>query len=327
MKAEKSYIGLILVIPFFFFFIAFILYPIIYTFYLSLTKWDGYQDPQFIGFHHYIRLFNELGARITGADKIDIPGEFWLTFINTWRIWLPNIIMQLSLAMFLAVIFTNTRLKLRGINFFRAVFYFPNLVTTASLGVLIVVLLNWQHGVINQILHGPASAFPGGMYPSGFNIFTKPFALSFVVSLVQTWQSFGVSTIIIISGIQGIPKTYYEAAGLDGASTRQAFFKITLPLLRPVLTFIIVTSIIGGMQIFDIPYIFQDSGGGFITGETQKALTTMMLHIYSRSFGSTNSQFGYASAASYMLFLIIAISSVIYLMLIIRRSRGEEQWR
>ncbi|MBN1798351.1 MAG: sugar ABC transporter permease [Spirochaetales bacterium] len=323
MKMQKKYIGLLFILPFFIFYITFNLYPVFYTFFLSLTKWDGFADPEFIGFHHYARIFTELGTRFAGADKLDVPGEFWLAFINTWRIWLPNIIMQLVIALFLGVIFTNTRLKMRGVSFFRAIFYFPNLVTAASVGILALVLLDWQHGAINQIIHGPAANFPGGSYPPELNILVNPMRAQMVVSIIQTWQWFGVSMILLMAGMQGIPKTYYEAADLDGASATQTFFKITLPLLMPVFTFVIVTSLIGGMQIFDIPFVFTTGTMVGVGGETGKALTTMVLYMYRQAFGLTNPNFGYAAAISYMLFVLIGIFSIIYLKMITRVSRGE----
>jgi len=324
MKVKRNYTGLLFILPFFIFYITFHLYPIIYTFFLSLTKWDGFADPEFIGFHHYARIFTELGARLAGADKLDIPGEFWLSFINTWRIWLPNITMQLVISLFLGVIFTNTRLKMRGVGFFRAIFYFPNLVTAASVGILALVLLDWQYGAINQILHGPSSNFPGGMYPPEFHILMNPIRAQFVISIIQTWQWFGVTMILLMAGMQGIPKTYYEAADLDGASATQTFFKITLPLLMPVFTFVIITSLIGGMQIFDIPYVFlRGTMQGQVGGETSRALTTMVYYMYAQAFGLSQPNFGYAAAVSYMLFILIAIFSIIYLKMITRVSRGE----
>jgi cellobiose transport system permease protein len=323
MQLKKKYVGLLFVLPFFIFYIAFNLYPVVYSFFLSLTKWDGFAEPEFVGFQHYARLFTELGARFMGADKLDVPGEFWLAFINTWKIWLPNIILQLLIALFLGVIFTNTRLKIRGVGFFRAIFYFPNLVTAASIGILALVLLDWQHGAINQIIYGPAANFPGGQYPSEFNIMVNPVRTQFVVSIIQTWQWFGVSFILLMAGMQGIPKSYYEAADLDGASATQAFFKITLPLLMPVFTFVIITSLIGGMQIFDIPYVFTSGTLVGIGGESTKALTTMVLYLYRQAFGLSNPNFGYAAAVSYMLFLLISLFSIVYLKLVTRFSKGE----
>jgi len=323
MKLQKKYIGLLFIIPFFIFYFVFNLYPVVYTFFLSLTKWDGFADPEFIGFHHYARLFTELGTRFMGMDKLDVPGEFWLAFVNTWRIWLPNIILQLVIALFLGVIFTNIRLRMRGVGFFRAIFYFPNLVTAASIGILALVLLDWQHGAINQILHGPAALYEGSQYPPEFNILVNSVRAQFVVSIIQTWQWFGVTMILLMAGMQGIPKTYYEAADLDGASTTQTFFKITLPLLMPVFTYVIVTSLIGGMQIFDIPYVFTTGSLVGIGGESAKALTTMVLYMWRQAFGLTNPNYGYAAAVSYMLFVIIGVFSIIYLKMITRVSKGE----
>jgi cellobiose transport system permease protein len=291
---------------------------------LSFTKWNGFSDPEFIGLHHYARIFNELIARLAGADILNIPGGFWMSFINTWKIWLPNIAIQLVISLFLGVIFTNTRLQMRGVGFFKAIFYFPNLVTAASIGVLALVLLDWQHGVINQILHGPAASFPGGMYPPEFNILMNPIKAQFVISIIQTWRWFGVTMIILIAGMQGIPKSYYEAANLDGASAVQAFFKITLPLLMPVLTFVIITSIIGGLQIFDIPFIFlRGTLSGQLGSETGKALSTMVYYMYANAFGLTQANFGYAAAVSYVLFVLIALFSILYLKLITRVSKGK----
>ncbi len=324
MKVKRNYSGLLFILPFFIFYLAFHLYPIMYTFFLSLTRWDGFADPEFIGFHHYARIFSELYARLTGADTLDIPGGFWMAFVNTWRIWLPNITLQLVISLFLSAIFTNTRLRMRGIGFFRAVFYFPNLVTAASVGVLALLLLDWQHGAINQILYGPAANFPGGLYPSEFHILKDPVKAQFVISIIQTWKWFGVTMILLIAGMQGIPKTYYEAADLDGASAVQAFFKITLPLLMPVFSFVIVTSLIGGMQIFDIPLVFsRGTLAGQVGGETGKALTTMVFYMYANAFGLTQPNFGYAAAVSYMLFVLIALFSILYLKMITRVSRGE----
>jgi ABC-type sugar transport system permease subunit len=82
--------------------------------------------------------------RVNGADKLDIPGEFWLAFLNTWRIWLPTIVMQLAIALFLSAVFTNTRLRMRGVGFFRALFYFPNLVAAVSVGIFAFIVLDWQ---------------------------------------------------------------------------------------------------------------------------------------------------------------------------------------
>ncbi|MCG8571914.1 MAG: sugar ABC transporter permease [Spirochaetes bacterium] len=281
--------GILFIIPFFFFYIAFNLYPIIYTFFLSLTNYDGYADPVFIGIKNYLDLF---------SDK-----TFWAAFLNTWQIWLPNIIMQMTLALTIAAIFTNIRLRIKGKGIFRAVFYFPNLVTAASIALLFVVLLDWQFGAFNQILFGDNK----DLY---VNWMVNSHRAKFVVSIIQTWMWFGHSLIILMAGIEAIPTTFYEAAEVDGANEVQKFFKITIPLLAPILTYVMVTSLIGGMQIFDIPYVI--GNGPMVRGTAaEQGLQTMVAFLYNRAF--RYNRFGYASAVSYVLFVLTALFSFVYL--------------
>jgi len=285
---KKNYKNLLFVLPFFTFFLAFHLYPMLYTLFLSFTRYDGFSAPVLVGLNNYKSLI--------------VNKYFWSSFVNTWKIWLPNIILQLSIAFFMAYCLTSSRLKIKKIGFFRAVFYFPNLVTAASIALLFVVMLDWQHGALNQILFGEGTE-------KYIYWMVKPGRMQLMVSLIQTWMWFGVSMIILMAGIQGIPLTYYEAALVDGATEGQIFFKITLPLLMPVLTYVVITSLIGGMQIFDIPYVISIGPG--VGGEVERALSTMVVYLYNSGF--RYNRMGYASAISYVLFIIIVCFSVIYL--------------
>jgi len=260
----------------------------LYTLFLSFTRYDGFKDPILIGFKNYKDLI--------------VNKYFWNSFINTWKIWLPNIGLQLIIALFTANWLTNARLKIKNIGFFRAVFYFPNLVTAASIAVLFIVILDWQHGALNQILFKQET-------DKYIYWMVNPSRTQFIISLIQTWMWFGVSMIILMAGIQGIPLAYYEAAVIDGATEGQIFFKITLPLLMPVLTYVVITSLIGGMQIFDIPFVISIGPG--VVGEVEKALSTMVVYLYNTGF--RYNRMGYASSISYMLFIITVCFSVIYL--------------
>ena len=221
---------------------------------------------------------------------------FWNAFINTWKIWLPNIIIQLTIAFTVAVWFTDTRLKIKGVSFFRAIFYFPNLVTIASIALLFSVLFDYQNGVINQILFG--------VHQEKFiNWMIKGPRAQIIVSLIQTWMWFGNSLIFIMAGLNGIPETYYEAAVIDGANTWQIFRKITIPLIRPVLIFVVITSLIGGMQIFDLPWVLTNG-----SGMPDNALMTMVMYLYRTGFRFE--RMGYASAIAYMIFIILVIFSI-----------------
>jgi len=167
--AKKNYKNLLFVLPFFIFFLAFHLYPMLYTLFLSFTQYDGFKDPVLIGFNNYKNLI--------------VNKYFWNSFINTWKIWLPNIILQLIIALFMANWLTNTRLKIKKVGFFRAVFYFPNLVTAASIAVLFIVILDWQHGSLNQILFGQETE-------KYIYWMVNPARTQFIVSLIQTWMWF-----------------------------------------------------------------------------------------------------------------------------------------
>lgn len=285
---KKNYRNLLFVLPFFVFFLAFHLYPMLYTLFLSFTKYDGFRDPIFVGFNNYKSLI--------------VNKHFWNSFINTWKIWLPFFILHLIIALLIANWLTNTRLKIKNVGFYRAVFYFPNLVTAASIALLFIVILDWQHGALNQILFGKET----GKY---IYWMVNPARAQFIISLIQTWRVFGSTTIILMAGIQGIPLTYYEAAVVDGATDRQIFFKITLPLLIPVLTYVTISGFIGGMQIFDVPFIISIGPG--VAGEIDKALSTNVVYLYNTAF--KYSRMGYASSISYVIFILTICFSVIYL--------------
>jgi multiple sugar transport system permease protein len=279
LKNKNNY-GYFFIIPFFITFLIFSLYPIIYTFFLSFNKYDGIQEMQYIGFENYKRLF---------TDKY-----FYKALYNTWRIWIFNIIPQIGFALLLAALFTYN--KIRGEGFFKAVFYFPNLVTAASIALLFNVLLDWQNGPINQILLNL------DLIKEPINWLNIPTYAQNTVSLIQWWMWFGQTMIICLAGISAIPTTYYEAAIVDGATKWQVFWKITLPLLKPTMIYVVITSLIGGMQIFDVPAILTDGAGA-----PQHSLMTMVIFLYNQAFRYEN--FGYASAVAYGLFIIISVIS------------------
>lgn len=222
---------------------------------------------------------------------------FWGSFVNTWRIWLPNIIMQLGLAFMVAVWFTDVRLKLKFVSVFRAIFYFPNLVTVASLAILFNVLFDFQNGAINQLIFS-------GVKEKYINWMIVGWRAQLIISFIQTWIWFGNSTIFVMAGLNGIPETYYEAAVVDGANSWQTFWKITIPLIRPVLIYIMITSLIGGMQIFDLPWVLTN-GSGFPDNQ----LMTMVMYLYRTAFRFE--RMGYAGAVAYILFLIIVVFSIL----------------
>ena len=283
-KINKDNAGYFFIAPYFIVFLTFTLYPILYTFKLSFMSWDGFGEQQFIGLANYQRLLQ---------DQMFIK-----SIGNTIFIALLAMIPQMVFGLVLA--FLLNQKKLRGSNFFKTVFYFPNLVTAVSLGVLFSLLFDWKAGSVNQVL------MTLHIIKDPINWKGSPLLSQLIVSLVLFWQYFGYYTIIFTAGIRGIPYELFEAAEVDGASKVQTFFKIVLPLMRPIMTFAFVTSIIGGLQIFDLPYTFGGAMGG-----TKASLLTMVMYMYNIAF--TNLDYGYGAAISYGLFVIIIVFSIIFM--------------
>jgi multiple sugar transport system permease protein len=279
-KNKENY-GYLFILPFFITFLVFSLYPILYTFFLSFNSYDGLSEMEFVGLENYARLIKD--------------PFFWKSLYNTSKIWFWNIIPQIGFALLLAGVFSLNKIK--GEGFFKAVFYFPNLVTAASIALLFNVLLYWQTGSVNHLLMGL------GVIKEKIDWLNIPKYTQATVSLIQWWMWFGQTLIILMAGMSSIPTTYYEAAKVDGATNWQIFFKITLPLLKPTMLYVCVTSLIGGMQLFDVPMVLTPDG----TGGPQNSIMTMIIFLYNQAFRYEN--FGYASAVAYGVFIIISTGS------------------
>lgn len=282
-KADKyAHWGYIFVLPFCIVMSIFMLYPIFNTLYLSFTDWNGgMSDPNFIGFGNYARLLKDIA---TG-------GIFLKSIGNTWIMWILNVIPQFTLALALAVLLTSREFK--GKDFFRAVFYLPNLITMASVGALFLFLLEYPGGTINNLLISITGGEP-------YNFLQDIWVSRIAISSILTWMWFGYTMIIFMAGIQAIPDEYYEAATVDGASKWKLFTKITLPLLKPIMLYQVVTSIIGGLSMYDLPQVLTQGRGGPLN-----STMTMVMQIYRHAFGNDN--FGYASAVAIGLFIHIFI--------------------
>ncbi len=291
---RKDHYGYLFIAPFFIIFLIFGLYPILYSLYLSFTNWDGFGNPTLIGLENYQRLFGDF--------------FFYKSLGNTLLIWGVSVIPQLTVSLVLAVILHEKFVK--GKSLFRAVFFFPNIVTAASLGLLVALIFSWQTGSFNQLLMSL------GFIQDPINWADKPMFMRILVSSILFWQYFGYSMIIYIAGRQGISRDLLEAAEIDGASKLKVFFHITLPLLKPIILFQIVTSIIGGMQIFDQPYTLTNG-----TGNPDNATLTSVMYLYETAF--TRYQYGYGSAIAFGLFLVIVIFSILSFTLMNRRTKGE----
>lgn len=273
------------VLPFIVVFLIFSVYPVLRTLQLSFTDYKGYGDLNFKGLANYIRVFQ---------DKF-----FWRSLWNTVRIWVVNIVLQLGLAFLLTIVFSDMKYKVRGLGIFRAVYYLPNIIAATSVAFLFKTLLDQRYGTVNQILHKLGVSNPIDWLGSTV---TAPL----VISVIQTWLWFGNSFIMLMAGVQGINTDYFEAAAIDGAGRWQRFFHITLPLLRPILLYVTITSLIGGLQMFDLPFLM-----GTVDGKPFGSIQTSIMYLYKYGFATRPKQVGYASAIAYVMFLLILIISCI----------------
>ena len=289
LSLTKDYYGYIFIAPFVLVFLIFIMYPIINTFYLSFTNarispasWSG----DFIGLEHYRDL---LGDRM-----------FRRAVSNTWMLWIFNFIPQMILALVLAAMFTSTTYKIRGAGVFKALFYLPNLLMPVTVAALFFSYLS-LHGPVNQLLVGTLGVWSE---PRDFLTFVTDTRVT--VIFLQTWMWFGQTAIVLVAGMTSISPSFYESGMIDGANQIKMFIHITIPLLKPILLFVLVTSLVGGLQMFEIPMLISDSPFG---NPMNSVLTVNMFMNIRRSFPSM--MIGNAAAISVLLFLMSSAVALI----------------
>lgn len=286
--------GFIFCIPFIVTFLIFSVYPVVRTFTMSFTDYKGYGVANFVGVANYSRAIQ---------DPL-----FWDAFLNTLKMWGLNIVLQLGLALLLTIVFNDIKYKMRGLSIFRALFYLPNLIAATSVAFLFKTLLDWKFGSVNQVL------LSIGLIKEPVNwLGGSAMTAQTVVGVVGAWMWFGNSFIMLMAGVQGISHDYYEAATIDGAGRWTIFAKITMPLLRPIMMYVAITSLIGGLQLFDIPYLISGTKG--LPG---RSLYTAVFYLFNMAF--TNHQMGYAAAIAFVLFAIIALCSMVAYKLMNRKE-------
>ncbi len=284
-KRNYNHMAYVFILPFVAVFLIFSVYPVFRTLQLSFASYKGFGDIDYIGLKNYIRVLQ---------DKY-----FWISLWNTVKIWGVNIVLQLGIAFLLTIAFSDIKFKIKGLGFFRAVYYLPNIIAATSVSFLFKTLLDWRYGTFNQILAGFGVSSP-------IDWLGLPSTAPLVISVIQTWMWFGNSFIMLMAGVQGINKDYFEAASIDGAGRWKSFYYITLPLLRPILLYVTITSLIGGLQMFDLPYLI-----GTVDGNPSGSTQTVIMYLYKFGFATRPKQVGYASAIAYVLFILILIVSVV----------------
>lgn len=293
--------GYVFVAPFVIVFLIFSVYPVLRTLYLSFTdaKLAGVGEQHFVWFDNYKRVF---------TDKF-----FWKSLWNTVRIWAVNIVLQLGLAFLLTIVFSDIKYKMRGLGIFRVVYYLPNLIAATSVAFLFQTLLDWRYGTFNQIINGIYKLFGANYNPVDW--LGSPSTAGNTIAVIQAWMWFGNSFIMLMAGVQGISRDYFEAAAIDGAGRWTVFGKITLPLLKPIMLYVAITSLIGGLQLFDLPFLMSSTSSA-----SYNSLQTAVMYLYKFGFTTGTTQTGYASAIAYALFLITMLVSIIQLKVFNRKE-------
>jgi len=299
--------GYFFIIPFFLVYFIFSFYPLVNTMRYSveknLSKEATIYDGEFVGLDNYKHI-------LTSPDKnaedyyvhAGMREGFLRALSNTFKIWVMNFFPQMILSMILAVWFTDAKLKIPAKGFFKVVMYMPNIITAASVAVLALKMFsNDRFSIVNNTL------LNWGLIDEPIQFLADMKLKRTIIAGIQIWMWFGNTMILLMSGIAGINPSLFEAANIDGANSRQVFFRVTVPLLRPILLFTLVTSLIGGMQMFDIPYLFNP--GTNRSPGTQ----TIAAFIYQIYMESRIKNTGHSGAASVVLFIITAaLGSIVF---------------
>ncbi|MGK9251095.1 carbohydrate ABC transporter permease [Paenibacillus humicus] len=288
-----SKFGYLFSLPFLLAFLVFSFYPVLYTAVIGFTDMKGvipkpvhFLDQPFENFRYL--LFDNVSFR--------------KSLSNTALIWILNFIPQMLLALLLTAWFTSQRTKVRGQGIFKVLLYMPNIITASTIAVLFNSLFSYPMGPINSLLESL------GWIHSPVNYLQDKTTAQGIVAFIQFWMWYGNTMIILIAGVMGINPALFEAASIDGANGWQIFFRVTLPSLRTIMLYTLITSMIGGLQLFDIPQLF-------LYGGPDDATLTTSVFIYGQAFKGSY-MYNRAAAASMIMFIIAAVLSALlfYLM-------------
>lgn len=278
--------GYIFLIPFVVIYLIFSFVPLITTFINSL--YESYMSgltqvgPNFVGFDNFKKL---LGTP-----------DIWIYAKNTGILWIMGFIPQIIVSLTLGAWFSDPSLRLKGQRFFKTVIYLPNLIMASAFSMLFFTLFSTT-GPINDILLNM------GVITERYDFIGHVWSTRTLIAFMNFIMWFGNTTILLMAGMMGIDTALFEAAQVDGARPRQIFFQITLPLLRPILVYTFITSLIGGIQMFDVPQILTNQ-----TGNPSRSCMTLIMYL-NRHLLSKN--YGLGGALSVILFIITGILSII----------------
>ena len=277
--------GYIFLIPFIGVYIIFQMIPLVTTvinsFYENYRSGLTQIGPNFIGFKNY-------AAILQNAD-------LWTYAKNTLIMWVMGFVPQILVSLLLGAWFSNPSLRLKGQRFFKTVIYLPNLIMASAFAMLFFTLFS-NSGPVNSIL------MQAGITSEPFKFLSNTWSAISLVAFMNFLMWFGNTTILLMAGMMGIDTSLFEAAEVDGATSTQVFFRITLPLLRPILVYVMITSLIGGLQMFDVPQILTNG-----TGDPMRSTMTLIMYLNKHLFSKN---YGMAGALSVLLFIVTGILSM-----------------
>ncbi len=277
--------------PFYLLFAVFGLFPLGYTFWVSLNHWEIIGGHQYVGLRNYTTLL---------ADD-----QFWNAVENTFGMFVLATVPQLLLSLLLANALNR---RMRVPTLFRMGVLLPLVTSVAAVAIVFTQLYGHDYGMANWVLHF------FGVHKVDWQ--ANRWSAWLAVSTMVDWRWTGYNALIFLAGMQAIPRSLYEAAAIDGATRVKQFWRITVPLLRPTIVFVSIVSTIGGLQLFTEPLLFNN---GYMNGGSLRQSQTVAMYMFENAF--QRFQYGYGSAIAWMLFLLILVFSLLNF-LIIRRLAG-----
>jgi cellobiose transport system permease protein len=275
-------------LPFIVFYFTFHFYPLVYSFFLSLNDWNGIGNKTFIGLRNYVTLLTN--------DPL-----FYKSLFNTFVIMIMSVPLMILLGMVLAYLIFHL---MKGKAFFQTINFLPYITTPVAIGFIFSFMFDWQTGIVNMIL------VKLGWMTEGYYWLQDPWMSRVIIALMIIWRNLGYFMAIYLAGMTAIPQDIYEAARVDGSTGLHTFTRITLPMLRNITVFLVVTSIIGGLQLFDEPKLLYGGWSASTSGGPDNAALTVIWKFMNDSF-VTGTRFGYGSAIAYTLFIIIILFSIV----------------
>ncbi|MFJ6983333.1 MULTISPECIES: carbohydrate ABC transporter permease [unclassified Streptomyces] len=283
--------------PFYLLFLAFGLIPVGFSLWVSLHRWDGLGSMEWAGLTQYQYLWSD--------------ADFWHAVGNTILIWALATFPMIFLAMVTAVML-NSAVRLK--NMYRLAYFLPNVTSVVAVAIIFGSVFSTNFGLVNALLQAVGLDQVAWL--------NTPWGIKIAIATLMTWQWTGYNAIIFLAGLQTVPSELYEAARIDGAGPVQTFFRITLPMLRPVLLFVLVVSTVTGLQSFSEPQVLLQTTANDSTyaGGPGASGQTMVLYFFQQTFD--NNDFGYGAAVAWGIFLVVVLFSIINWRLV--RRRGED---